>query len=468
MADPLWTAKEAAVATGGRLDPDTGWTASGVSIDTRSIRPGDLFIALQDQRDGHDFVPDAMARGASAALVARSDCGPGNKLVVKDTLEGLRGLARHARDRSDAIRVAVTGSVGKTSVKEALASVFRSVGSAHASQKSYNNHWGVPLTLSLTPAHVDRAVYEMGMNHAGEIRELSSLARPHVALITKIAPAHLENLGSMDAIADAKAEIFEGLHPDGVAVFPADDELSPRLRERAQVSSAAFMLEFGREASAAIRICDFEIGPSGGKGRICVLGKKVDFHIPAAGEHWAWNAAAIFATAIASGVDAEAIADALAGIKAAAGRGATRKIAIKGGHFTLIDDSYNANPASMASGLSILGATKPAGGRRIAVLGEMLELGPDSPSLHRSLSRPIESANVDAVFLSGQGMAPLAETLSDGRLIQFADTADELGPALTAFIQPGDVVFIKGSNASGVHRIARMLVEDASGARGQG
>jgi len=468
MTDPLWTAREASAATSGQLTDKQDWEASGISIDTRTIKPGDLFVALQDQRDGHDFVPDAMARGAAAALVSNAECGPGAKLVVEDTLDGLRGLARAARERSSAIRVAVTGSVGKTSVKEALAAVFSSVGSAHASQKSYNNHWGVPLTLAMTPKSVDRAVFEMGMNHSGEIRELSTLVRPHVALITKIAPAHLENLGSMEAIANAKSEIFEGLNPDGVAVFPSDDEFSARLAEQAGQSAAAFMLEFGWAKSAAVRILEFETGPDGGKGRINVLGKDVKFSIAAPGDHWAWNAAAIFATTIAAGVDAEATANALAGLQAGAGRGAIRQIPLNGGHFTLIDDSYNANPASMRSGLSILGATEPDGGRRIAILGEMLELGPDSSELHASLADPIHTAQAEAVFLAGKGNIPLRDALQVGRLAAYAEKADELCDLVAGFVAPGDVVFVKGSNASGVHRIARMLSEDDLGARGQG
>ena len=468
MTEPLWKAREAAAAVSGQLVDRQDWTARGISIDTRSLKPGDLFVALRDQRDGHDFVPDAMARGAAAALVSNPDCGPGAKLVVGDTLDGLRGLARAARERSPAIRVAVTGSVGKTSIKEALSAVFRSVGTAHASQKSYNNHWGVPLTLAMMPKSAKRAVFEMGMNHSGEIRELSTIVRPHVALITKIAPAHLENLGSMEAIADAKAEIFEGLHPDGVAVFPADDEFSPRLAGHAGQSAAAFMLEFGTAKLAAVRILDFETGPEGGKGRISVLGKEINFSIPAPGDHWAWNAAAIFATAIAAGVDAEATADALANLSVSAGRGAIRKIPLQHGHFTLIDDSYNANPASMRSGLSILGATAPEGGRRIAILGEMLELGSDSPALHAALADPLNSACADAVFLSGKGNIPLRDTMQVGRLAAYADTADELLELVAGFVAPGDVVFVKGSNASGVHRIARMLAEDDLGARGQG
>lgn len=469
MTEPLWTAREAAAATAGSLDGADDWQASGISIDTRTLKPGDLFVALQDQRDGHDFVPDAMARGAAAALVARTDCGPGAKLVVSDTLEGLRSLGRTARDRCDGVRVAVTGSVGKTSVKEALASVFQAVGRTHASQKSYNNHWGVPLTLALTPKDTERAVYEMGMNHAGEIRELSTLARPHVALITKLAPAHIENLGSMEAIADAKGEIFEGLHKDGVAVFPADDPLTPRLAGKARESAAAFMLEFGWEKGAAVRLLEFETGPAGGKGRISVLGKEIGFAVSAPGDHWAGNSAAIFAAAIASGVDAEATADALSQLQVAAGRGAIRRIPLDGGYFTLIDDSYNANPVSMASGLSILGATEPEeGGRRIAILGEMLELGPDAPAMHRALLEPLQAADVQDVFLSGEGMKALRDELPIGYLAAYADRADELNTAVAGYVNPGDVVFVKGSNASGVHRIAKMLAEDDLGARGQG
>lgn len=468
MPDALWTAGDAANATAGTLCEGRDWSATGISIDTRTLKPGDLFVALQAERDGHDFVPDAMARGAAAALVSRTDCGPGHKLVVGDTLEGLRRLAMAGRSRSNAVRVAVTGSVGKTSVKEALATVFRMAGTAHASVKSYNNHWGVPLTLALTPPDVDRAVYEMGMNHAGEIRALSKLGQPHVALITKIAPAHLENLGSMEAIADAKSEIFEGLHKDGVAVFPSDDEFTPRLAEHAKKSEAAFMIEFGRNASAAVRLLEYETGPEGGKGRISVLGKEINFTVPASGIHWAWNAAAIFASAIAAGVDAETTAEGLRLIRAEAGRGAIQDVLVRGGHFTLIDDSYNANPVSMASGLSILGATEPAGGRRIAILGEMLELGPESANLHKSLTGPLKSAGVEAVFLAGKGTEPLRDALPVGLLAAYAETAEKLKDAIAGYVNPGDVVFVKGSNASGVHTIARMLSQDGFGARGQG
>lgn len=266
-ATPLWTAREAAEAIGADLLRGADWQANGVSIDTRSIMPGDLFVALKDIRDGHEFVGDAMARGAAASLVSRPDAGPGPAVLADDVLDALRRLGIAARDRSDAVRIAVTGSVGKTSVKEALAAVMRQMGRAHWSVKSYNNHWGVPLTLARMPRDTERAVFEMGMNHAGEIRELSTLVRPHVGLITRIGPAHLEQLGSIEAIADAKSEIFEGLIEDGVAIYPADDPHGERIASHAKKSCAAFLLDFGIENAAAIRVTEFETGIDGSRAR---------------------------------------------------------------------------------------------------------------------------------------------------------------------------------------------------------
>lgn len=460
MTEPLWTAREALAATGGLLTDSKDWVAEGVSIDTRTLKPNDLFVVLKDQRDGHDFVPDAMARGAVAALVERGDCGPGPHLMVPDSLDGLRALARASRERSKAIRVAVTGSVGKTSVKEALAAVFRAAGKAHWSEKSYNNHWGVPLTLARMPRGTERAVFEMGMNHAGEIRELTTLVRPHVALITRIGPAHLENLGSMEAIADAKSEIFEGLLPDGVAIYPADDPFGPRLASHAKETAAGFLLDFGLTPGAAISVTGFESGPDGSRGQVSVLGKTVPFALRAVGDHWAWNAAAIFAAGIASGIDAEQVADALASVEPEAGRGRSAKITFPDGEFTLLDDSYNANPVSMRAGLSVLAATAPErGGKRVAVLGEMLELGPDAPKLHAELAGAVEAAGVNTVVLCGKLMKHLHDALPAGIETIYALDAESGVGALAEHLGDGDVVFIKGSNASGVHRIARALTE---------
>ena len=405
-----------------------------------------------------------MKAGASACLVSRGDTGVEPTLQVKDTLEALQAMGEAARDRSPAIRVAVTGSVGKTSVKEAIAAVFRAAGPAHWSVKSYNNHWGVPLTLARMPRETQRAVFELGMNHAGEIRHLSALVRPHVGLITRIAPAHLEHLGSVEAIADAKAELFEGLEPDGVAIFSADDAQAERLSMHARRSCAAFMLDFGRAPGAAVRIEDFETGLSGSRGTINVLGVRTKFSIAATGEHWAWNAGAIFAACAGAGLDAREVAEALAGVEAEAGRGRSVKVAHpRGGHFTLLDDAYNANPVSMAAAISSLGAARPErGGRRIAVLGDMLELGSQAEELHASLAEPLETAKVDCVFTCGPLMQSLHDALPEHRRAGYAQGADAGLSMITPAIRPGDVVLVKGSNASGLHKIAAVLADGSA------
>ena len=464
MHKPLWTAKQAMAATGGMLIGDLDWTCSGLSIDTRSIMPGDLFVALKDVRDGHEFITDAMARGAAACLVTDTSNCPGPALQVKDTLLALRALGEAARDRCTGVRIAVTGSVGKTSVKEALAAVLRAAGPAHWSVKSYNNHWGVPLTLARMPAETRRAVFELGMNHAGEIRDLASLVRPHVALITRIAPAHLEHLGTIEAIADAKAEIYEGLEPDGVAIYPADDPLAQRLADHAQRSSAAFMLDFGRAASAAIRIESFETGLAGSDGIVNVLGVRVPFHLAATGEHWAWNAGAVFAAAAAAGLDAKDVAAALAEVDAEAGRGRAVRVALpQGGHFTLLDDAYNANPVSMAAAIASLGTAAPGpGGRRIAVLGDMLELGPKSAELHRDLAPSLIEADVDAVFSCGPMMRELHDHLPDRLQAGYSPSAAEGLKTVASAIRAGDIVLIKGSNGSGLHKIAAVLADGSA------
>lgn len=464
MSDSLWTARQAMAATGGMLLGDTGWTCSGISIDTRTLQPGDLFVALKDERDGHEFAADAMAKGAAACLVSRGDLGLEPALQVKDTLEALRALGETARDRCEAIRVAVTGSVGKTSVKEGLATVFRAAGPAHSSVKSYNNHWGVPLTLARMPQDTKRAVFELGMNHAGEIRDLSSLVRPHVALITRIAPAHLEYLGSIEAIADAKSEIFDGMETDGVAIYPSDDPLGERIARHAKRSCAAFLLDFGTGQDAAIRIEQFETGLDGSTGIANVLGIRAKFRIATSGAHWAWNAGAIFAAAAGAGLDARDVAEALAGLRAEPGRGRAIRVAHPdGGHFTLLDDAYNANPVSMSAAIAALGAAEPGpGGRRIAVLGDMLELGPEETRLHAALADPLDAARVDAVFACGSRMRSLHEALPAHRRAGYARDAGEGLDLIKTAIRPGDVVLVKGSNASGLHRIAAYLADGSA------
>lgn len=464
MSDELWTAKQALAAMGGELIGDTSWTCRGISIDTRSIVPGDLFVALKDVRDGHEFAGDAMARGAAACLVSRRDCAPGPALLVDDTLTALRALGETARERSDAIRIAVTGSVGKTSVKEAIAAVLRRMGEAHWSVKSYNNHWGVPLTLARMPKATDRAVFELGMNHAGEIRDLSAMVRPHVGLITRIAPAHLEHLGTIEAIADAKSELWEGLAEDGVAIYPGDDPLADRIANHAKTSCAAFLLDFGIESRAAIRVLEFETGLTGSRGVVDVMGIRVPFRLAASGAHWAWNAAAVFAAAAASGLDARDVAEALAEVDAERGRGQAVQIDLPGGGaFTLLDDAYNANPVSMAAAISSLGAVQPGeGGRRIAVLGDMLELGPATHELHADLAGPLTEACVDAVYACGSLMRSLHDALPESLRAGYSQDAGEGLQMLKSAIRPGDVVLVKGSNASGLHKIATALADGSA------
>ncbi|MCG8443453.1 MAG: UDP-N-acetylmuramoyl-tripeptide--D-alanyl-D-alanine ligase [Caulobacterales bacterium] len=451
----LWTSAEAVAATGGRTVGR--WTASGVAIDTRELAPGDLFVALVDKRDGHAFVEDAWEKGAAAVLVDRS-CGEGPQLIVRDTLEGLRGLAAAARDRSNATRVAVTGSVGKTSVKEALAVAFRLAGRAHWSERSFNNHWGAPLSLARLPRDADRAVFEMGMNHAGEIRALTGLVRPQIALITKIAPAHLENLGSMEAIADAKAEIFEGLDPWGAAVIPGDDDFAARLSERAGAAGAGWLVRFGTDTACEARLTAFNPLGDGWRGQAEIFGRRVTFRMSFGGAHWGLNAAAVLAAAYLTEVPLDLAADALAAFRPPAGRGAVLTAMVKGAPFTVIDDSYNANPSSMAAAIAALGAREPAEeGRRVAALGEMFELGPDSLSLHARLAEDIERARVDLVYGAGEGMRALLDAVPESRRGGWAADSRALAEAVASDARPGDVVLVKGSNAANMATVVEAL-----------
>ena len=457
MSQPVWSARDAAEAVNGRLT-DGGWSATGVSIDTRTLQPGDLFVALTDRRDGHEFAQSALDAGASAVLVSKPDCASGPRLVVDDVLTALRDLGEAARRRCDALRIGVTGSVGKTTVKEALAAVCRAAGNAHWSEKSYNNHWGVPLTLSRMSADTQLGVFEMGMNHAGEISDLVSMVRPHIAMITKIAPAHLENLGSMEAIADAKSEIFEGLMPDGVAIIPADDEFAPRLSAAVQRSRAGFLLEFGRSSRAAVRVERYEAGPDGGAGTMNVMGRSFDFRLRLPGDHHANNAAAIVAAAFAAGIEPDLALDALSKIEAGDGRGATFATQLSGCQLTVIDESYNANPDSMRAALSSLKARAVrGGGRRVAILGEMLELGTDSAALHAGLAGDVLATEARLIYTVGHGAHALADALDGQVEVHAFATPDEAIAAYQDRVKDGDVLLVKGSNGSGVHKIASTL-----------
>ncbi|WP_135211019.1 UDP-N-acetylmuramoyl-tripeptide--D-alanyl-D-alanine ligase [Vitreimonas flagellata] len=455
----LWTAQEAARATGGRLINGDQWSAGGVSIDTRTLEPGDLFVALKDVRDGHDFLAQAYVSGAGAALISDASKaeGMGPALVVPDVLDGLRKLGEAARERSTAKRVAVTGSVGKTSTKEALAVCLSASGQTHRSVKSYNNHWGVPLTLSRMPAESRFAVFEIGMNHRGEILPLTHIVRPHAALVTTIAPAHVENLGSLEAIADEKGDIYAGLEPGGAALVPNEAPHASRLIEAAE-RNGANLIRFGRDSVCEARLLKFDMDDTGSTAEAEILGRLIRYRVGVEGAHWALNSLAALAAADVIGADLDAAAHALEHLRAFDGRGVATRVEAPFGGFLLVDDSYNANPASMAAAFSTLGARKPAGsGRRIAVLGDMLELGPEERAYHSGLATPLQEAGVDLVFAAGPRMAALMEALPPNLRGGYAETADALIPVIAGSLQAGDIVLVKGSNGSKMSRVVAAL-----------
>jgi UDP-N-acetylmuramoyl-tripeptide--D-alanyl-D-alanine ligase len=444
----LWTSKEIAEATGGKAVSE--FAVESLSIDTRSLEKGALFIPLKDARDGHDFIPQAIQAGAAGTLSDRplSDTP---HVQVKDTLEALNAMATAARVRSNALRIGVTGSVGKTSVKDALAVMFAGFGAVHWSKKSFNNHWGVPLTLASMPKATDFGVFEMGMNHAGEISVLTEKVRSEIALITTIAPAHLAQFPNVEAIADAKAEIIEGLPSDGTLILNADNAYTPQIRAKADGRK---VLTFGHSAEADIRILSSDVSEKGVQGQLQVGADKIDFDIPIPGEHWAMNAAACIAVALASGVDLQKAANALGNIKASEGRGDETLLNIEGKSVTLIDESYNANPASMRAALSAL-SNRP--GRRLAVLGDMYELGANEIKLHAELADPIEAAGVSRVIVTGECMRALRGALPQPLRGAWVHNADEAYEALMSETEDGDVVMIKGSNATGLGALSKRL-----------
>ncbi len=458
MSD-LWAAEEAARATGGKLINGDKWSVNGVSIDTRTLEPGDLFVALKDVRDGHDFLAQAYVSGAAAALISDADKaeGMGPALVVSDVLDGLRKLGEAARERSAAKRVAVTGSVGKTSTKEALAVCLSASGQTHRSVKSYNNHWGVPLTMSRMQAESRFAVFEIGMNHRGEIAPLTHLVKPHAALVTTIAPAHVENLGSLEAVADEKGDIYAGLEPGGAALVPNEAPHASRLIEAAE-RNGANLIRFGRDAACEARLLKFDMDDTGSTAEAEILGRLIRYRVGVEGAHWALNSVAALAAADVVGADLDAAAHALEHLRAFDGRGVATRVEAPFGSFLLVDDSYNANPASMAAAFSTLGARKPAGGgRRIAALGDMLELGPEELAYHAGLASPLQQAGVDLVFAAGPRMAALMEALPPALRGGYAETADALIPVIAASLQAGDIVLVKGSNSSKMSRVVAAL-----------
>lgn len=457
---PLWMSNDAVAATNGRST--TGWNATGVTIDSRAVKPGDLFVAIKGPNfDGHAYAGDALGKGAVAAVVSHKpdNLPPGaSLLVVKDPLAALEDLARSARARTTARVAAVTGSVGKTSTKEALKLVLAAQGLTHASEGSLNNHWGVPLSLARLPADAAYGVFELGMNHAGELTPLSKLVRPNVAIITTIEAVHLEFFDSVDDIASAKAEVFAGLEKNGIAVLNQDNDYFGYLTRQALVHGAAQVVGFGTGKGAWAQLLAYEPSENGAEIQAEIGGKRIRFTIGAPGRHWALNSLAVLAAAVHLGADLDASAAALASMTAPKGRGARHSIALDDGAFTLIDESYNASPAAMRAAFSVLAAMQPApGGRRIAILGDMLELGTDSVAIHASLA-PDLAAAAAMVCTAGRDMGALYEALPREMRAGHAAKAEDLLPLVRKLIRPGDIVMVKGSHGSRMGLIVDALL----------
>jgi UDP-N-acetylmuramoyl-tripeptide--D-alanyl-D-alanine ligase len=464
----LWTSEEALGATGGRVT--RSFAAQGLSIDTRSLQPGDLFVALKDARDGHDFVADALRKGAAGALVSRIPDGCSESdplLIVPDVLDGLTALGRAGRARARAKVVAVTGSVGKTSTKEMLRAVLAGQGRVHAAEASFNNHWGVPITLARLPEDADFAVIEIGMNHPGEIAPLARLARPHVAMITTVAAAHLEAFANIEGIAREKAAIFEGLEPGGVAVVPSGLAVSPILLAAAE-KAAAKVLTFGAGEGDDFRATEITLAQDRTVVKALRNGAPALFKVQTAGRHFAMNALGVLAVADALGADPAVAACDLGRWSPPAGRGAREKIYLdivdEAQSFDLLDDAFNANPASMAAALDVLGAAQPRDGvgrvregRRIAVLGDMLELGPEEAALHRAIADHPAMAQVHTVHCVGPRMRLLWEILPERKRGAWYDTAPEMAAEAHHIADAGDIVLIKGSKGSKVSLVVDAL-----------
>jgi UDP-N-acetylmuramoyl-tripeptide--D-alanyl-D-alanine ligase len=472
--EPLWTAVDAQLASGA-LARGGAWVATGVSIDTRSLRGGDLFVALKGESvDGHDFVHDAFARGAVAAMVAEgwvdADSAPGPLLIVDDTLRALERLGVAARERSRARVVAVTGSVGKTSTKEALRHVLTPQGRTHAADASHNNHIGVPLTLARLPVDARFAVCEIGTNHPGEIEPLARQARPDVGVITSIDAVHVGHFGSVDAIAEEKARIFVAMR-GGTAVLPRDNPYFFRLAEYAAGAGVARQLSFGHHDESQFRLLDCDIDDAGSDVRALAHGRELRYRLGAPGRHWVLNSLATLAAVNALGADIDAAADALAGVTPPAGRGARRRVPLTGGSVELIDESYNASPPSVRAMLPLLATARPGpGGRRILVLGDMLELGRDSEALHAALAPEVVASGADLVFAAGAGMAALYRALPPRLRGAQAPDSSRLAQRVVEALRAGDVVAVKGSLGSKMKVVvdAILALGDASAGRGAG
>jgi UDP-N-acetylmuramoyl-tripeptide--D-alanyl-D-alanine ligase len=462
-AVPLWTSGAMAEAMHAVVKGVLPEAITGLSIDSRTIAPGEAYFAIKgDVHDGHAFVAAALKAGAALAVIEAGQrdtfAADAPLLVVDDVLAGLVDLARAARARLDAQVIAVTGSVGKTSTKEALRRVLGDQGETHASASSFNNHWGVPLSLARCPATVRFAIFEIGMNHPGEIVPLVGMVRPHIAVITTVEPVHLEFFAGIEAIADAKAEIFTGVEPGGAVVLNRDNSQFARLQRSASKLGITRIVSFGADTKSEARLLDVSLHATCSAVHAKILGHDVTYKLGMPGRHMAMNSLAVLAAASLAGADLALAALSLSQIEPAAGRGVRRALEVANGEATLIDESYNANPASMAAALNVLGsATVGPHGRRIAVLGDMLELGPTGPDLHRSVADAIKTSRIDLVYCCGPLMRNLWDALSTGKRGGYADDVANLEAQAVAAIRAGDAIMVKGSLGSKMKTIVNAL-----------
>ncbi len=464
VSEILWTAGDAEAATGGKAVG--GWNAMGVSIDSRTLVPGDLFVAITGPNfDGHKFAAAALAAGAGAVVI---DHDPGDLdnaaplLRVTDTLQALRDLGIAARARTQARIIAVTGSVGKTGSKETLKFVLARQAETSASQGNLNNHWGLPLSLARMPGQATFGIFEMGMNNPGEITPLSKMARPHVALITNVEAVHIAHFATLEAIADAKAEIFTGVEPGGMAVLNRDNEHFHRLAEAARTYGVDQVIGFGVSDDADFRLVEESCDTDGSSVTVDIGGHALSYRLGIAGHHWVMNSLGVLAAVAAAGGNVGEAARSFGELAAPKGRGRVHHLAIAGHPFTLIDESYNASPVSMNAGFEVLGqAPVGGGGRRIAVLGDMRELGAESPARHAGLAVSLKRNDIDLVFTAGTDMAHLFDALESGMKGGHAETTEALLPAVLAAIDSGDVVMIKGSHGSRTGLIVDALLAEA-------
>lgn len=462
----LWTTEDMIAAMAGRPFGTLPQGITGISIDSRSIASGEAFFAIKGDRvDGHDYASMAMANGASLLVVSEARLAGLGRLtvpmiVVEDVLAALERLAVASRQRSRAQIIAVTGSVGKTTTKEMLRHVLSPSGKVHASVASFNNHWGVPLTLARMPLDTHFGVFEVGMNHPGEIRPLVQMIRPHVAVITTIAPAHLGNFKSIKEIATAKAEIFEGLVPGGHVVLNRDNDQYNFLERTAQALGISNIHSFGQHAKAEYRLAEFNGSDESSALWLTIDGDTLEVAIGAPGRHIAENALAALGVVTLVGADLDKAIDALASLQPEKGRGQRHKLRLGAGSLTLIDESYNANPASMRAAIALLAAAVPSGyGRRIAVLGDMLEMGEFAERVHADLAGPLLAAGIEHVWLAGKDMQALRESLPDSVAVEYRETTAELKDYVLNSVEPGDVLMVKSSLGIGFGKIVAALLD---------